>query len=142
MCFIRLEGGGGGVVVFDLVDVIRGDLREVVGYEVRRFLLMYEGCEVVDAIYDCCPGMSVRRAVVVEGMPCDIRTFFVFTSGGVVEVENVKCVVMLEDVVLAVMEVVRFLHKCFVKVQVNEEGVNEMAGNIVREVVGGVEGGG
>jgi hypothetical protein len=127
--------GGGVVVAYELVDVIRGDLREVVDYEVRRFLEKYGECEVVKAICDCCSGMFVRREAVMDGLPCDIRTFFVFTSSVVVEIPNIRCSVMIEDDVLALMEVVRLPHKCFVEVRVNEERIKEIARNIARKMV-------
>ena len=123
------------MMVYDLVDVIRRDLREVVELEIRRFLEKYRECEVVKAIYNCCSGMFVRCETVVDGVPCDIRTFFIFTSSGVVEIPNIKCSVMLEDDVLAMMEVVKFPHKCFVEVRVSEERIKEIARNIARKMV-------
>ncbi len=127
------------VVAGELVDVVRRDLREVVDYEVRRFLEKYGECEVVKAIYDCCSGMFVRREAVIDGLPCDIRTFFVFTSSGVVEISNTNCQVMFEDDVLAMMEVVRLPHKCFVEIRINEERIKEIARNIARKMVRDVE---
>jgi hypothetical protein len=119
----------------ELVDVIRRDLREVVDYEVKRFLEKYKECEVVKAIYDCCPGMFVRREVVVDGVPCDVRTIFMFTFSGVVEILNIWCSVMLEDDVLATMGVLKFPQKCFVEVRVNERRIKEIARNIARKMV-------
>jgi hypothetical protein len=122
-------------MVYDLVEIIRRDLREVVDYEVKRFLEKYRECEVVDAIYDCYCNMYVRREVVVDGVPCDIRTFFMFTFSGVVEIQSVRCSVMFEDDVLAMMEVVKLPHKCFVEVRVGEERIKEIARNIARMMV-------
>jgi hypothetical protein len=122
-------------MVYELVDVIRRDLREVVDYEVKRFLEKYRECEVVDAIYDCCYNMFVRREVVVDSVPCDVRIFFMFTFSGVVEIPNIRCNVMLEDDVLATMEVVRLPHKCFAEVRVNEGRIAEIARNIARKMV-------
>jgi len=137
LCVLGVMGMSG--LVGDLVEIIRRDLREVVDYEVKRFLEKYRECEVVNAIYDCCSGMFVRRETVVDGVPCDIRTFFIFTSSGVVEIPNIKCGVMFEDDVLAMMEVVRLPHKCFVEVRVNEERIKEIARNIARMMVRRVE---
>jgi hypothetical protein len=126
-------------MVYDLVEVIRRDLREVVDYEIKGFLEKYRECEVVDAIYDCCSGMFVRRKVVVDGVPCDIRTFFIFTSSGVVEIPNIRCEVVFEDDVLAMMEVAWLPHKCFVEIRVNDERIKEIARNIARMMVRHVE---
>jgi hypothetical protein len=126
-------------MAYELADVIRRDLREVVDYEVKRFLEKYGECEAVKAIYDCCCNMFVRREAVMDGLPCDVRTFFMFTCGGVVEISNVRCSVMLEEDVLATMEVVWFPHKCFVEVRVNEERIKEIARNIARKMVRDVE---
>jgi hypothetical protein len=126
-------------MVYELVDVIRRDLREVVDYEVKRFLEKYRECEVVHAIYDCCYNMFVRREVVVDSVPCDVRIFFMFTFAGVVEIPNIRCNVMLEDDVLATMEVVKLPHKCFAEVRVNEERIKEIARNIARKMVRDVE---
>jgi len=123
----------------ELADVIRRDLREVVDFEVRRFLEKYRECEVVHAIYDCCYNMFVRREVVVDSVPCDIRIFFMFTFSGVVEIPSIRCSVMFEDDVLAMMEVVKFPHKCFVEVRVNEERIKEIARSIARKMVRDVE---
>ena len=123
------------MMAYELVGVIRSDLREVVDYEVKRFLEKYRECEVVDAIYDCCYNMFVRREVVVDSVPCDVRTFFMFTFGGVVEIPNIRCSVMLEDDVLAMMEFVKLPHRCFVEVRVNEERIKEIARNIARKMV-------
>jgi hypothetical protein len=131
--------GGGVVVAYELVDVIRRDLREVVQSEIDRFLEKYRECEVVDAIYDCCYNMFVGREVVVDSVPCDVRTFFMFTFGGVVEIPNIRCSVMFEDDVLATMEFVKLPHKCFVEVRVNEERIKEIARNIARKMVRDVE---
>jgi hypothetical protein len=46
---------------------------------------------------------------------------------------------MLEDDVLATMEVVKLPHKCFVEVRVNEERIKEIARNIARKMVRDVE---
>jgi hypothetical protein len=126
-------------MVYDLVEIIRRDLREVVDYEIKRFLEKYRECEVVDAIYDCCYNMFVRREVVVDSVPCDIRTFFMFTFNGVVEIPDIRCSVMFEDDVLATMEVAWLPHKCFVEVRVNEERIKEIARNIARMMARHVE---
>jgi hypothetical protein len=131
--------GGGVVVAYELVDVIRRDLREVVDHEVKMFLENYVGCEVVEAIYNCCSGMFVRREAVMDGLPCEITTFFVFAFGGVIEVPSVRCKVMFEEDVLASIDVLWLPHKCFAKVFVNEERIKEIARNIARKMIRDVE---
>jgi len=100
-----LEGGDGVVVayesVYGLVDVIRRDLREVVDFEVRRFLDKYRDCEVVDSIYTCLGYIAVKHDVNIDGLPCDVRRNFVLMDHLVDEVSEVACYVMLEDDVLA-----------------------------------------
>ena len=119
----------------ELVDIIRRDLREVVQSEVRRFLDKYKDCEVVDSICTGLGYVTVKRDVVVDGLPCAVKRSFVLSYHLINEVLEFDCHVELEDDKLACIKVLRVADKCFVEVFIDEERIKEIARNIARKMV-------
>jgi len=58
------------VVVGELVDIIRRGLREIVDFEIKRFLEYYDDCEVVDVLHICWHSFDGSYDTIIHGLKC------------------------------------------------------------------------
>jgi hypothetical protein len=128
------------VVAGELVDIIRRDLREIVDFEIKRFLEHYDDCEVVDVLHICWHSFDGSYDMIIHGLPCYVNTY----STRLGKMYEIDCSIeyhldhRLIDKLLGWVRVVWVGDRCYVLFDVMDKNIGDVAREIVEKA--GVEG--
>jgi hypothetical protein len=122
-------------MVYDLVDVVRRDLREIVEFEIKKFLEHYDDCEVVDVLHICWYSFDGGFDAVIHGLPCYVNTY----STRLGRMHEIDCGIeywldnRLIDKLLGWVRVVWVGGKCYVSAGVMDKNIEDVAREIVEK---------
>lgn len=128
------------MVAGELVDIIKRDLKEIVGFEIMRFLEHYDDCEVVDVFHFCWYSVDEMYDMVIHGLPCYVSVY----SADLGKVYEMDCSIeyhldyRLIDKLLGWVRIVRVGDRCYALAGVMDKNIDDVAREIVEKV--GMEG--